>query len=635
MKKIFLVFMVFLFCAWTHGVPNNYFVQDGSSYPWDNPYTTPPGLYAASTNTTWLFWEGWESIAGTNQRVVEVATKNHSIGKWVGNYLVGTKTLVDDLHGIPSAVRDPSTGFVYCFYGAHNSALQIAWTSNADDPSSWQSMSLSENIYGPITFPKGFIVGSTLYLFYSTKGVGTDDQEAIAVTTATLSNGVPTWSGTKTVLFDSDSGGTGWLLVGTMLLNGTKVSMCFNYGTVTGNNPVMNGYYASYDTATGSVANFTGDAIITSAEQPVTLTTINADFLIYTSDYTDGITMAVDGAGTTHIILGDSSSGVSLLNHISNSGSGWSAPHTVYTYSSIIENAQAGMVSNGTGVDVYYSDATFGNSSQYTQVSGNIWKVNYNDVSWGSATEILTAMTYGIENSTAITNANSNARIMFTEVSNDGVTIAGNLRGWVYGDAGFVARGTSILQPAPTPILDSNFAASNIVLSGASLVATAGSNATTSGIVRGLTWHTTGKYYFEVTMNDVVANVAMGIINGNQSISASLNPGLYAYAMYRQDGALLGGISGTLASYSTNAVIGVTVDLINDKMWFYNGTNWNNDILANQNPATNTGGLAIDNRTLSAPLYPAILLTSTNGKATINFGASLYSYSAPTGFGNW
>lgn len=63
--------------------------------------------------------------------------------------------------------------------------------------------------------------------------------------------------------------------------------------------------------------------------------------------------------------------------------------------------------------------------------------------------------------------------------------------------------------------------------------------------------------------------------------------------------------------------------------WRVNGGGWNNDILANQNPATATGGISI--AALGTPVYPAYNVGGAAGAVTANFGPSL-SQTPPAGF---
>jgi hypothetical protein len=96
----------------------------------------------------------------------------------------------------------------------------------------------------------------------------------------------------------------------------------------------------------------------------------------------------------------------------------------------------------------------------------------------------------------------------------------------------------------------------------------------------------------------------------------------------------------TPGSMASGDYIMVAIDLDHDKMWFYNSTSgkWNNDVLANQDPATNTGGITISDRS-GANVYPAASLSGFTGFGTLstmtfNFTGSFHN-TAPSGFLAW
>lgn len=85
-------------------------------------------------------------------------------------------------------------------------------------------------------------------------------------------------------------------------------------------------------------------------------------------------------------------------------------------------------------------------------------------------------------------------------------------------------------------------------------------------------------------------------------------------------------------SYVANDVVDVAVDVDAKLIWWRkNGGNWNAD--AGANPAAGTGGEDISG--LPDGLLPVVGISASGGSWTVNFGASPYSYAAPSGFGNW
>jgi hypothetical protein len=90
------------------------------------------------------------------------------------------------------------------------------------------------------------------------------------------------------------------------------------------------------------------------------------------------------------------------------------------------------------------------------------------------------------------------------------------------------------------------------------------------------------------------------------------------------------------ASYTTMWAL----DVGNSKLWFATSNNgqWNNDILANQNPATNTGGINYASPGgLTGPFFIACVMTGANvGQTfTLNCGQSAFVNTAPSGFSAW
>lgn len=88
---------------------------------------------------------------------------------------------------------------------------------------------------------------------------------------------------------------------------------------------------------------------------------------------------------------------------------------------------------------------------------------------------------------------------------------------------------------------------------------------------------------------------------------------------------------------STGDTWAMEVDFGAAKIWFKNvtqNTGWNNDILANQNPATGTGGYNIAG--LGGPPYGlTVEIDTLNDAITINTGGSPYALTPSPGFSNW
>jgi hypothetical protein len=203
------------------------------------------------------------------------------------------------------------------------------------------------------------------------------------------------------------------------------------------------------------------------------------------------------------------------------------------------------------------------------------------------------------------------------------------------------------LPPAVAPVgLDPTTAVAVTLSNGNLTVTNTGTTATNQG-ARGFAniARTSGKYYFEVRVDalpDGTANnrcVGIGTISGTYPAMGT-NGGDGSILFYTRatsnvwSNATNLGI--TVTPYGTvGATICVAADLDNKRIWFrVDNGNWNGNVA--NNPATNTGGVAIVHTT---PMVPFIVFGGTLGVAgnslTANFGATAYAQAVPAGFVNW
>ena len=426
--------------------PSN-FINDGAAFPWTTEQITPSQIHVHSTNTTWFFWSGWQVVSGSYKKVVEVATYNWTTNVWSANYVVSSDTLVGDIHGIPTAVRD-ANGRVWVFYGSHASDLHISVSTNPDDPSAWTA---TTDIGGPVTFPRGYLVGSSLYLFYTTLGGGGATEESLSVRVGTVTGASVSWGSAKSLVDFSGN----WLFPGDFIQVGSTIVMSFNWATTTPP-PNRNVYYAAWNTATGDLCNFTAGTCTATASQPISQATADTSYRIVdqTGRFGGGVSMNIDQAGATHILYEDSTaddgSATTDILHIVNSGSGWSSPHTVFTYTGCVpSNVSAEIVPRGSGVDVWYPDNV---TLPVTNCIGNMWRVNRSSGgTWGSATEVLAATNYGLASPSPVRPNTSDGFLAFAELVSFGdinnTTVSGVLKGYVYRNGGYLPR-ASIPVPA-------------------------------------------------------------------------------------------------------------------------------------------------------------------------------------------
>jgi hypothetical protein len=87
----------------------------------------------------------------------------------------------------------------------------------------------------------------------------------------------------------------------------------------------------------------------------------------------------------------------------------------------------------------------------------------------------------------------------------------------------------------------------------------------------------------------------------------------------------------TLMPFTEGDVVGIAWNTASKKVWFrVNNSPWDNNV--NDDPETNTGGFDITSMLATPPLCAFWSTADAGSRATINFGASAFLYSPPTGF---
>ena len=138
-----------------------------------------------------------------------------------------------------------------------------------------------------------------------------------------------------------------------------------------------------------------------------------------------------------------------------------------------------------------------------------------------------------------------------------------------------------------------------------------------------------GKYYWEVTCDNAYVMIGAAADSWNLDYN---NAALFSY--YSFDGNLrYGGITFG-ATYGAGDVVGVALDLDNHKIWFSKNGVWqaSGDPAAGTNPAF---GTMPPNSGLYYPCahLQKISAANPNPQVTANFGATVFTYPVPTGFG--
>lgn len=174
---------------------------------------------------------------------------------------------------------------------------------------------------------------------------------------------------------------------------------------------------------------------------------------------------------------------------------------------------------------------------------------------------------------------------------------------------------------------------SGITLTGGNLTATG----TAQGGVRAVVGSTTGKYYFEFTLNSFSnGNTGAGIINANATLATVAPSATAACLVYPSGTIWLAGSStgisiGTLSTAGT--VLAVALDLIAYRIWFRGPSgNWNGSV--SNDPATGVGGISISSiASSSLAVFPGFASGGSGQAVTANFGDSfIFNGAVPAGF---
>jgi len=155
---------------------------------------------------------------------------------------------------------------------------------------------------------------------------------------------------------------------------------------------------------------------------------------------------------------------------------------------------------------------------------------------------------------------------------------------------------------------------------------------------RALDSASSGKYYWEIHI-DILSGTGphgYGIANAAASLTAyaGQDNGMVGWA---EDGNIFynNGFISNIQGYVQGNTICLAWDAGNKKIWFRtNGGNWNNAAIGSQDPASNIGGTNL--ATLDAgPYFALATLNALGDAATVNFGATAFAQTMPSGFTRW
>lgn len=170
---------------------------------------------------------------------------------------------------------------------------------------------------------------------------------------------------------------------------------------------------------------------------------------------------------------------------------------------------------------------------------------------------------------------------------------------------------------------------SSVTLSGSDLVATVSSG---TGGVRASN-RISGLSYFEIVIGSTLTGSSrVGVYNPWNANGGVLLGADTAGCGYDSGGTVkINNVTvATLTTFAASDNIGVAVDPFRQLVWFRkNGGNWNNDVIANQNPVGAVGGISLSS--IGSVFSPGWAGSATSS-ATVQFSSGSWSYGAPSGF---
>ncbi len=166
---------------------------------------------------------------------------------------------------------------------------------------------------------------------------------------------------------------------------------------------------------------------------------------------------------------------------------------------------------------------------------------------------------------------------------------------------------------------DTTAKAAGITLSGGNLIAT-----------RALS----GPSYWQVTCTTLASTMSIGFANRSWNNANSLLVGNDANSLgYLNNGTvrLNNATLATIATYGAGDAVEIAVNPQAKLFWGrVNGGNWNNDVIGNQNPVGNVGGIDYSAMPFGT-LLPAFAASTTTGAGTAVF-TSGFAHTPPTGY---
>jgi hypothetical protein len=166
------------------------------------------------------------------------------------------------------------------------------------------------------------------------------------------------------------------------------------------------------------------------------------------------------------------------------------------------------------------------------------------------------------------------------------------------------------------------------------------STISSAGIVRSTTSKTSGLLYAEIQLGYIYSggDTTFGIVNASEALSNWVGLTTNSLGYWWSSGAVFTNnvAASTIFTSAQGDVVAIAIDEGNKKIWFKNinnNTGWNNDVIANQNPVGNVGGISISG--VTGAHFLAQSFNSAGSYSILNVGATSFVGTIPTGYSAW
>jgi hypothetical protein len=195
-------------------------------------------------------------------------------------------------------------------------------------------------------------------------------------------------------------------------------------------------------------------------------------------------------------------------------------------------------------------------------------------------------------------------------------------------------------------VVPGNYCTLNPLANGTNLVTDSGllsvSNSTTESnhrTARATMGVSSGKWYWEVHVNNSASVDLVGIISDNSVPNNYVGAvaGSAAWGYQTATGNYYGGgdwvfNASTPPGYTASGVIGIALDLDDGKIWWCNNGTWLPSNSGVGNPSTGTNPIATWSGAKGTTFYPAVSIYNNTGTWVFNFGQCPFKFAPPAGF---